>query len=112
MAKSLTPMESFLAPLAKLAAKYPALEGEVIWAAGSEWQAQDDDTEFLDVEEVPFYAEGLLMEGFKLYYQVLAEATAPKEPAHIRLFFWQSNPPALPEAEEGLTVIAANTWAD
>lgn len=112
MAKTLTPMEAFLAPLAKIATKYPALEGEVIWAAAEDWQAQDDDAEFLDAEEVPYYAEGLLLEGFRLHYQVLAESDTPKEPAHIRLFFWQSAPPSLPEPEDGLTVFAADTWAD
>lgn len=111
MAKTLTPIEAFLAPLVKIAAKFPNLEGEVIWAADNDWQAQDDDIEFLDAEEVPYYAEGLLMEGFKLHYQVLAETDAPKEPAHIRLFFWQDNPPPMPDPGAGLLIFASDTMA-
>lgn len=111
MPKTLSPIETFLAPLAKLAAKHHALEGEVIWAKDGDWQPHDDDTEFLDAEEAVYYAEGLLLEGFHLHYQVLAESDAPKDPAHIRLFFWQSDPPSLPKPEAGLLIFSANTWA-
>jgi hypothetical protein len=115
MAKTLSPIESFLAPLAKLAAKNPEIEGEVIWANGTDWDAQDDDAEMLDAEEIAFYAEGLLVEGFHLHWQVLAETEQPKTPVHARLFFWQSggaeNPaPEAPAPEEGLTVVASGTW--
>ncbi len=110
MVKTQTPIQAFLAPLAKLALKHPELEAEVIWSKDGAWQAQDDDAEYLDGEEVPFYAEGLMMEGFALHYQILAEAEAPKLPVHIRLFFWQLNPPALPAAEPDLAVIGSATW--
>ena len=70
----------------------------MIWANGADWQAQDDAEGLLDAEEIPFYAEGLLMEGFAMQWQVLAETEAPKDPVHIRLFFWQTGgatPPVL-----------------
>ena len=110
MAKTPTPIEAFLAPLAKLAHKYPEVEAEVIWANGAAWEAQDDESEYLDAEEVPVYAEGLMIEGFHLHYQVLAEAETPKEPAHIRLFFWQQSASEPPEPEAGLCLYAAGHW--
>lgn len=109
MAKTLSPIEAFLAPLAKLTAKHPDLEGEVIWADGPDWQAQDDAEGLLDAEEIPFYAEGLLMEGFCMQWQVLAEAEAPKDPVHVRLFFWQGEA-IPPEPGAGLMVLASGIW--
>lgn len=110
MAKALTPIETYLAPLAKIARKHPDLEGEVIWADGTGWQAQDDTADLLDAEEVPFYAEGLLMEGFRMQWQVLAEADAPKDPVHIRLFFWESGAASPPAPEAGLILLESATW--
>ena len=110
MVKTLSPIEAFLAPLAKITLKHPDLEGEVIWADGGEWLAQDDTEGLLDAEEVPFYAEGLLLEGFQMHYQILAETDAPKDPAHVRLFFWQTGSPTPPAPEDGLTQISAASW--
>lgn len=111
MPKTLTPIQTFLAPLAKLAAKHPDIEAEVIWANGMEWDAQDDAVERLDAEEIAFYAEGLLLEGFHLQWQVLAETTAPSDPVHVRLFFWQGDGPHPPDPETGLGVMAKASWA-
>lgn len=110
MAKTLTPIETFLAPLARLAARHPDVEGAVIWGDATGWQAQDDTTELLDAEEIAFYAEGLLMEGFGMIWQALAEVGTPKEPDHILLFFWQGDAPPAPPAAEGWTIIATGTW--
>lgn len=109
MAKALSPIEAFLVPLAKLTVRHPDLEGEVIWAEGTGWQPQEDAEGLLDAEEIPFYAEGLLIEGFHMQWQALAEADAPKDPVHIRLFFWQATatPPA---PESGLILMASGTW--
>ena len=110
MAKAQTPIEIFLAPLARITLKHPDLEGEVIWANGPDWQAQDDAEGLLDAEEIPFYAEGLLMEGFAMQWQVLAETEAPKDPVHIRLFFWQTGGATPPAPEPGLCLFACATW--
>ncbi len=107
MPKAATPIQTFLAPLVKIAAKFPDIEAEVIWADGTEWQAQDDQTELLDGEEIAFYAEGLLMEGFHLHWQVLAETTAPAMPVHVRLFFWQGQMPPTSVPEAGLIIFTA-----
>lgn len=109
MAKTLSPIDAFLAPLAKLAAKYPDLEGEVIWADADGWQGQDDTEGLLDAEEVPYYAEGMLIEGFRMQWQVLAEIEQPKDPVQIRLFFWQGDN-APPPSEAGLVLLASGTW--
>ncbi len=88
-------VEEFLAPLARIAAKNPELEAQVIWAANGAWQPQDDDADLLDAEEIAFYAEGMLLEGFGMIWEVLAEDDAPAKPAFVRLYFWQG---AMPEA--------------
>ncbi len=110
MPKSPSPIETFLAPLSKLGLKHPEVEAEVIWANGPEWEPQSGSDALLEAEEIPFYAEGLLLEGFQMHYQILAETDAPTEPAHVRLFFWQADAPALPEPESGLSLIASATW--
>ena len=110
MAKSPSPIETFLAPLSKLALKHPEVEAEVIWANGPEWEPQDGTDALLEAEEIPFYAEGLLLEGYQMHYQILAETETPKDAAHIRLFFWQSDAPPLPTPEAELTLIASATW--
>jgi len=110
MAKSLSPIEIFLAPLSKLALKHPEVEAEVIWASAADWEAQQGSDALLEAEEIPFYAEGLLLEGFQMHYQILAETDDPKSPVHVRLFFWQADAPALPSPEPELALIASATW--
>jgi hypothetical protein len=110
MAKTLSPTEAYLAPLAKLAVKHPDIEAEVIWDSPDGWEAQAGHDALLEAEEIPFYAEGLLMEGFQMHYQILADADAPKDPAHVRLFFWQVGAPVLPSPEAGLTLLGAASW--
>jgi hypothetical protein len=111
------PPEAFLAPLARLTARHPGLEGEVLWAAevtegeDAGWQVQDDATEMLDAEEIAFYAEGLMMEGFGLLWQAMAEA-GTTSPDHILLMVWEpgATPPPAPEAAEGWAILASGRW--
>jgi len=99
MAKTLSPIESFLAPLAKLAAKNPEIEGEVIWANGADWQPQEDDDAGLDGEEIAFYAEGMVLEGYACAWQVLGIGA----PEFVRLFFWMGDMPPLPSDPDLIT---------
>ncbi len=102
-----TPHQTFLAPLAKLALRHPLVEGQAIWWEDDTWQAQDDEEAMIDGEEIAYYAEGLLAEGFGLHWQVLAEADAPKEPVLVLLFLWQSGEaPDLPEPGPDWVVLA------
>ena len=87
----------FLAPLVRLCTRFPDVEGAVVWADAQGWQPQDDATERLDAEEIAFYAEGLLIEGFGLHWQALAEADTPKHPTAVVLMFWQGTPPLPPD---------------
>lgn len=87
MAKPLTPIESFLAPLARLAAKDPEIEGHVFWAAGGSWP--EEPAEALDSEEIAFYADGLLQEGFCLIWQAIG--TPEDGPEAILLYVWQGD---------------------
>jgi hypothetical protein len=107
MAPTLTPHQSFLAPLAKLTLRHPDLEGQAIWWEDGIWQAQDDDEAMIDGEEIAFYAEGLLDEGFGLHWQVLAEEDSPKDPLLVRLFLWQPGEmPKVPSPDPGWCVLA------
>ncbi len=106
---------AFLAPLKRLAARHPGIEGQVLWAAEVEdgWLVQDDAAELLDAEEIPFYVEGLLMEGFGLVWQAMAEAgEARRDPDHILLMVWEPGmtPPPAPVPAEGWTVLATGRW--
>jgi hypothetical protein len=108
-------LDAFLAPLARLASRHPGIEGQVLWAAETAegWQVQDDATELLDAEEIPFYVEGLLMEGFGLVWQVMAEAGDGKStPDHVLLLVWEpgTTPPPAPGAAEGWTILASGRW--
>lgn len=101
-------IEAFLSPLARLAARFPDVEGVVIWGDAAGWEVQDDATELLDAEEIAFYAEGLLMEGFGMIWQAMAEADSPKEPDHVLLMFWQgpATPPPPPAPPPGWVIMA------
>ena len=106
-----TALDSFLAPLAKLAARFPDIEGAVIWARDGAWAAQDDETERLDAEEIAFYAEGLLQEGFGMIWQAVADADTPKHPDHILLMFWQGTAPLPENPSKGWVVMAQGAWS-
>lgn len=93
-----TPFDACLQPLTRLATRFAEVEGQVVWWDEGDWQAQDDAEAMLDAEEIAFYAEGLLAEGFSFCWQALAEAGAPSRPVLVRLYFWQgaAPPPPLP----------------
>lgn len=122
-----TPLAAFLAPLARLATTAPDAEGQVIWASADGWQEQSDASELLDAEEIAFYAEGLLLEGFGLHWQICAETPdaqasdvkngeakngEPKNwaPRLVRLFFWQDAPPLAAPLPAANVLIAEGRW--
>ena len=76
------------------------VEALAFWATKDGWT--DALGETLENEEIVFYAEGLLMEGTQLAWQLIAENGAPD---HLRLYFWQDSRPELPTAPEGQTVL-------
>ena len=80
MAKELTPVEAFLAPLARLARKYREIEGLVFWGGAAGWDASP--SEALEAEEITFYAEGLLIDGFQMDWALVGEGEAAD---HLRL---------------------------
>lgn len=91
-------IEDFLAPLARLAEQAPGVEGLVIWAEDGAWPASDTPTEALEAEEIAFYAEGLLLEGFGMAWDILALPDDPEEPLAVRLMVWQGAAPPPPAA--------------
>ncbi|MFN4153779.1 MAG: hypothetical protein ACK4HF_03935 [Paracoccaceae bacterium] len=88
--------ETMLEPLARITRKHKTIEAYVLWHKDGAWS--DAAGESLDTEEIVFYAEGLLMEGFRLAWDHLSD---PGLGDHIRLCFWQGAQPALPEVPVG-----------
>jgi hypothetical protein len=92
--------DRFLAHLQTLTQRLPEVEAHVLWHADGVWSDAIGDV--LEAEEITFYTEGLLAEGFSAAWQHLASAGVD---AHIRLLFWQSGAPELPDAPPGWTLM-------
>lgn len=108
MPKPQTPIEAFLAPLARHARKRPDLEGLVFWGGAEGWDASP--SEALEAEEIAFYAEGLLLDGFRMRWALMALVGSPDQPDHIRLEFWQDDSPA-PAPPQGWVALDSAVWA-
>lgn len=92
MATDVTPVEAFLKPLAKIARTHRDIDGLVFWG-GDGWGPSP--SEALEAEEIAFYAEGLLIDGFHMDWALVADEAGPD---HIRLCFWQEGDPPPPVA--------------
>jgi hypothetical protein len=99
-----TPIEACLAPLAKIVRKHPEIEGLVFWG-GDAWA--DSPSEALEAEEIAFYAEGLLLDGFHMDWTLVADETGAVD--HLRLCFWQDGP-SPPALLPGWTVLDTGRW--
>ena len=107
----MAPMTAIKTFLARLATRFPDVEGAVILGDKMGWQVQDNTTELLDAEEIAIDAEGLLIEGFGMIWHAIADQSAPREPDHILLMFWQGptrEPPPAPG--EGWAVLAQGSF--
>ncbi len=102
-----TPIEAFLAPLSDLARHYPEIEGLVFWVTAEGWSATP--SEALESEEIAFYAEGLLIDGFRMHWSLLALPESPDLPDHIRLQFWQEGAPP-PGTASGWVLLQSGRW--
>ena len=102
-----TPAQTFLAPLARLAARDPGIEALVFWHAKG-WP--DAPAEELEAEEIAFYAEGLLEEGFRLTWRIMASADAPGEPDHIQLWLSEGEAAPPPDSGPGWCVLESDRW--
>ncbi|GAB1361412.1 hypothetical protein MASR1M32_06480 [Rhodobacter sp.] len=107
MAASPTPAQTFLAPLARLARREPGIEGLVFWHAGG-WP--EEPAEELEAEEIAFYAEGLLEEGFRLEWRILAAADAPDRADHVQLWLWEDAKASLPPQVDGWVMLDRGLW--
>ncbi len=90
-----------LRPLASLVLRHPDLEGKVVWQEAGAYTVQDAEDLGLDPEEIAFYAEGLLLEGFHLMWSALAEVEDPKDPVILQLICAEGQPPVAPALPEG-----------
>lgn len=103
-----TPIEAFLAPLTRLATAQPEIEGLVFWGDANGWDPIP--TEALESEEIAFYAEGLLMDGFRMVWEIAALAGTATDPDHVRLMFWQDDAPSPDCLPAGWVSIARAEW--
>ncbi len=103
-----TPIEAFLAPLAALARKRPEIEALVFWGDAEGWPQSP--SEALESEEITFYAEGLLEDGFHLLWTVVALADTPALADHVRLEFWQDSGPPPPTLPKGWVALEQARW--
>jgi hypothetical protein len=103
-----TPIEVFLAPLGRIARKAPELEGLVFWGGAEGWDVAP--SEALEAEEITFYAEGLLLDGFRMRWWLVALAESADQPDHLRLAFWQDDSPP-PKLPEGWMALESGDWA-
>lgn len=94
--------DEFVKDLARHASRQRDLEASVFWASGGQWADAAGDP--LDAEEIGYYAEGLLMEGFGVAWR-LAERGGVIGP--LQLYCWQGTRPALPELAPGASLLAA-----
>lgn len=99
--------ETVLEPLARITRKHKSIEAYVFWLRDGAWS--DAAGETLETEEIVFYAEGLLIEGFNLAWDHLSD---PGLGDHVRLFFWQGDRPALPDMPSGALPLATGTSRD
>lgn len=102
-----TPAETFVSTLATLARRHPQIDGLVWWEQDGWPDAPSQD---LDAEEIPFFAEGLLAEGFRLEWRLSAPTgSAADRPDTLHLFVWEEPAPPPPPAAPG-TTLAAGRW--
>lgn len=76
------------------------VEATVHWSKSGQWT--DATGETLENEEIVFYAEGLLMDGFGMAWQLVGSAGKAD---HLRLYFWQEQAPQLPPAPAGMEIL-------
>lgn len=88
--------ERILEQLAGAIARLPGIEAAVFWEADG-WSSEP--AEVLETDEIVFYVEGLLDEGFHLEWRLLALTDAPATPDHLRLYVWEEG--ARPPESEG-----------
>lgn len=105
MAKEMTPVEAFLAPLAKIIRRHRDVEALVFWGGVDGWDSSP--SEALEAEEIVFYAEGLLIDGFHMDWTLVAEGEAVE---HLRLCFWQDGAPPPPPIAAPWRVEAEGRW--
>ncbi|MBK6466211.1 MAG: hypothetical protein IPL38_14285 [Rhodobacter sp.] len=103
----LSPVQAFLEPLARLALRDPMIEALVFWESGG-WPSAP--AEALEAEEIAFYAEGLLEEGFRLDWRIHARPDAPDRADHVRLYLWEDG--AAPPPAPDLPLLSRAIWPE
>lgn len=104
----LTPIQMFLAPLGQLAVRDPLIEALVFWEADGWPEAP---SEALESEEMAFYAEGLLEEGFRMVWRVVAAPDTPQVADHVRFYVWEDGADAPPAPGSDWPVLDSGTWS-
>jgi hypothetical protein len=102
-----TPIELFHAPLVRLARQHPEIEGLVFWGGPDGWNPTP--SEALEAEEIAFYSEGLLLDGFSMHWTLVALPETPDLPDNFRLEFWQDDTPP-PPSPAGWVTLTQGRW--
>jgi hypothetical protein len=102
------PIQTFLAPLVNLARRQPDIEALVFWGGPTGWSEMP--AEAIESEEIAFYAEGLLQDGFHMVWTVVALSGSPALPDHVRLQVWQDANPLPPVLPAGWVMLESARW--
>ncbi|MCX7286750.1 MAG: hypothetical protein NTW20_04125 [Rhodobacterales bacterium] len=101
-------MQTFLTPLVRLASRQPEIEALVFWGGPTGWSATP--AEEIESEEIVFYAEGLLQDGFHLAWTVAALSASPTIADHVRLQVWQDDDPPPADLPAGWVALDSARW--
>ncbi|MBN2631815.1 MAG: hypothetical protein JXR75_14895 [Rhodobacteraceae bacterium] len=90
--------ETALEALGRIALSHKDIEAQVLWFRDGVWS--DAMGESLEAEEIAFYAEGLLDEGFGLDWALVSGPLGEE----VRLCFWQDGDPPAPDLPPGTVI--------
>ncbi len=107
-----TPDQAFVATLSTLSRRHPQIEGLVFWhdpsLGGTGWP--DTPSQDLDPEEIPWFVEGLLPEGFAVLWRLISLPATPALPAALHLYLWEDKAPPPPDEPASRLVLETGQW--
>lgn len=93
-------MDPFLTHLLKMTERMPSIEAEALWQRDGQWI--DAVGETLEAEEIAYYAEGLMEEGFSIAWQLFGQSGRAMA---LRLLCWQGERAPMPAIPVGMVLL-------